>query len=157
MKNIFVLLILALTLTACSSNDSKKIDIENEMITRPGLTLSLEDGTKIPGFEGNYCTDVLCMESPNPDFSTLTYTAVPRDSQFLVFIDTTYEIQSISGSLYKKDGSSFNRNMEFTEVELNTYTPTEALDIEESEVAFHISVNFTDEGRTNYYFPVQLQ
>lgn len=157
MKKIFTIIIFAFTLSGCANNDTKHVDIKNEMETRPGLILELQDGTEIPGFEGNYCTDVLCMETPTPDFSALTFTAIPQDSVFSLKVDTTYEIASISGSLFKKDGSEFSRNMEFIATAKYVYTPAEELNKDESEITLHVSVIFVDQGRTNYYFPIKLQ
>ena len=157
MKKIFAILILVSALSGCTNNNAKHVDIRNEMETRPGLVLELQDGTAIPGFEGNYCTDVLCMETPPPDFSALTYASIPQDSVFSLKVDTTYEIASISGSLFKKDGSEFSRNMEFIETATNAYALVEELNKDESEITLHVSVVFVDQGRTNYYFPIKLE
>lgn len=160
MKKISLSIVLGLILisfAACSpKEEAKKVDLASEFQNRPYLLLTLEDGTVIEGFEGNYCTDVVCMEPMKPDFSQLNYTPVSREAELLITVETTYAIESVRGSLFKKDGTEFFRDLSFIEKSQNVYTLEGPLQTEESEVTLHVKVNFGEQGLTNYYFPLNL-
>ena len=160
MKKLFLgsaLVLILLSLEACSKEDTLKVNLFEEFQNRPTVTLSLTNGTIIPGFEGNYCTDVVCMNSFEPDFSQLTYTSVPGEDTLFIKVETTYEISSISGSFYKKDGSEFYRDLSFIETEPYIYIPDPPREIEEIEVTLHVKVDFEDQGLTHYYFPIKFE
>lgn len=154
-KVLGVFLTLAL-LTACE-DDSLHVDLQGELNERASLTLTLEDGTEIEGFEHEYCTDLICFEKEPIDFSALTHTSIPRDATLLVNVDSSYTITSVGGSLFKTDGTEFYRDLNFTMVEEKVYSVDSLAEVEGSEVTLRVKVIFDGQGRTNFYFPLQLE
>lgn len=157
MKKLLASFLGASILFASCSDDSKHVDLYGEFQDRAELSLSLEDGTEIKGFEGDYCTDVVCMEKGPIDFAALNYTSVSRDAKLLIHVDSLYEITSVGGSLFKKDGTEYYRDLSFVMVEEEVYAPDPVLDVEDSEITLHVKVIFNEQGRTNFYFPLRLE
>ncbi len=156
MKNLIFLLIACGVLLLASCNNSKKVDLQSELQDRPGVVLTLENGTNIPGFEGNYCTASVCMENPDPDFSALTHTQVENGKPLIITIgNTSDEIESVSVELIKQNGDRFNRDHPIIQKEPYVYVIKEPFNTIETLVSIYVRVDLVNEGRTNFYFPVE--
>ncbi len=157
MKKLIFFFIACGMLLLASCDDSKRVDLHGEFQSRPGVGLSLEDGTNIPGFEGNYCTASVCMENPDPDFSTLTHTSVKNGELLIITIgNTSDEVESVSVELIKQNGDRFNRDHPIIQKEPYVFAIEEPFNTVEAFVSIHVRVDLVNEGRTNFYFPVEL-
>ena len=153
MKKLFLLI--GLLLGAC--DDSKHIDLYGELEGRSGTMLSLEDGTVVPGFEGNYCTASVCMEKFDPDFAALVHTPIQNGESLLITIgNTTDEVESVKVELIKQNGDRYNRDHPVMQKEPYVFVIEEPFDTAETFVTIYVRVDLVNEGRSNFYFPVEL-
>ena len=155
MKRAFSLIVLLFFLTAC--DDSLHVDMQEEFRTHPGATLTLTDGTKIPGFKTDFCTDVLCYEASEVDFLGLTYTPYINGEDLVFKVDGNNEIRTISISTLNEIGEKTHRELPYTEQTDGTFLIEEAFPDDEKKFTLKISVDFETEGNGDYLFPIELK
>lgn len=156
MKKSLLGLAFFLLLSAC--DDSQKVNLFEEFQSRPTVELSLEDGTSIPGFEGNYCTDVLCMEKPDPNWAAFTHAPVANGETLLILIEnTSSKVESVSVELIKQNGDRFNRDHPVVQRSDTIFAVEEPFNTTENLVTLHVRVNLAGGGRSNFYFPLDLR
>ena len=155
MKKLFVLTAFLL-LNGCG-DDSLHVDLENELNARPTVNLALEDGTQIEGFPWSFCTDTICFDKEPIDFSALTYTPYVNGSKLTFTVIFTDEINTLGTKTYNKAGEITHRELPYTAVDSHTFTFEEPFPNDEKEITLNISVDFVNEGKAQYFFPLQLQ
>ncbi|MEK9159363.1 MAG: hypothetical protein AAB383_01395 [Patescibacteria group bacterium] len=151
-------LLLAALLTFAGCDDSLHVDMQAELRDRPTVTLNTADGTGIPGFEGPFCTDVVCFEKPDPDYSALTYTPYTNGDELTLTVEwDTDSINTISAKMINKNGEITHRELPYTQVDEKTFLFEEIFPSDENAFALYINVDFVVEGKAQYFFPLQLQ
>ncbi len=156
MKKLFALTALLL-LQGCG-DDSVHIDMQSEIRDRPTVTMTTAEGSTIPGFDGPFCTDVVCFEKDDPDYSALTYTPYTNDDDLTFTVEwSTDTISTISAKLIDKTGEVTHRELPYTIVNNHTFLFEEPFPTDESEFALYINVDFVVEGKAHYFFPLSLQ
>ncbi|MFA6024334.1 MAG: hypothetical protein WC777_03935 [Candidatus Gracilibacteria bacterium] len=154
---LFTLFALLLSFSACSKEEPLHVDMQSELRKRPTINLSLEDGTSIPGISGNYCTAIVCMNFPDPDFSTLSYTPYTNGTDLFFTVEFTDSINALGIKTLNTAGEVTHRELPYTMQDANTFVFEEPFPDDEKEIVLHILIDFVNEGRAHYYFPLQLQ
>lgn len=157
MKTIILLLFfLTFGLNACGDN-TLHVDLGQEFMNRPTIQLFTENGEEIAGFEGSYCTDVVCNNFPDPDYSSLVYTSITPGESFTLKVEENYEVQSVSASLHNPEGAVFRRNIEATALGNNNFLFKAIINMDDPQVTLEVLIDFTVEGRSHYFFPLNFQ
>lgn len=155
-SHIFASLILlsSLLLTACSN--APKVDIKGEMDKRPEIKVTWEGETNLPGINGNFCTDVLCMDSGNPDWSAMKSVQYTNGTDLTVTVNTTNTIKDLSVSLKNQDGNTIQNNVPHTDNGDKTYTVTDPF-IKTGDVILSVKVTFVEGGYGQSFFPITVE
>jgi hypothetical protein len=153
----FAFLFALTLLTACETDTSTHIDMQKEFAKHPTAVLTLLDGTEIDGFEGDFCTSVMCFEGPPMDFAAFTYTPYINDTDLIFTVNSTEPINTISLSMLDETGEKVHRELPYTLQDNGSYLIEEPFPTDYSKFTLNVSVDFIVEGRANYLFPLQLQ
>jgi len=153
MKKILILLSLLL-LTACSG--TPKVDIQGEMEKRPEIKVTWEGESNLPGINGDFCTDVLCMDSGTPDWSAMESVPYSNGTELTVSVNSEKTIKDLSISLKNQDGNTIQNNVPHTDNGDKTYTVTDPF-IKTGDVILSVKVTFTEGGYGQSFFPITVE
>lgn len=147
-----------LFLSGCG-DEPLHVDMEDELRNRPTVTLSTVEGTEILGYSASFCTDVVCFEAEDPDYSALTYTPYINGNDLTLNVDWAKdsEISTLSVKMIDKNGEVTHRELPYTQVDTNTFVFDEAFPTDANEFTLFIKIDFVTEGNSQHFFPLQLQ
>ena len=154
MKRTLTLLALLSLLSAC--NSSPKIDMEAELKKQPDIQVSWEGHEQVASVPGSFCSDVLCLDSGDPDWSAMNFTPYTNGTPLTVHIATTLTIEELSISLKDTTGHTIQNNLPKTDEGNNTYIVTDSFK-HTGDLIFSVKVSFVEGGYGQTYFPLAVQ
>ena len=154
-KSIFLTsLILSTLLVGCQN--PPKIDLQAELQKRPETTLSWEGEDRAPSITGGFCSDVLCLDSGDPDWSALNFTSYNSTLPLTLTVNSTLSINELTISLKNTDGNTIQNNLDTTEISPKTYQITEAFK-HRGQLILSAKIHFTEGGYVQDYFPLEVE
>jgi len=147
-----------LFLSGCG-DDALHVDMEDELRNRPTVTLTTEEGVEIPGYSASFCTDTVCFEAEDPDYSALTYTPYTNGDKLTLNVEWSKdsEISTLTVKMIDKNGEVTHRELPYTQVDANTFVFDEAFPTDAIDFTLFIKIDFVTEGNSQHFFPLQLQ
>ncbi len=155
MKRTLSLITLLSLLTAC--NTAPKVDMQAELAKQPDIQVSWEGQEEAPGVSGGFCSDVLCLDNGDPDWSAMTFTPFTNGTPITVHIATTLSIRELTLTLKDSTtGNTIQNNLPKTDEGNNTYLVSDAFK-HTGNLIFSVKVNFEEGGYGQTYFPLAVE